>query len=199
MSTIRKLCTKCAVLSHGKLVYFGDVEKAIEIYSNTANVMRLKNDLRGIERKDSFTNYKVLIQEVEILRRESNVIEFGESLKFSLLIIAREKTSPVKLRCVVYNSSRNPIATSMSQELSVLELNVETKVTFSLDTKCLAPGKYRMKFELTHPDGYGSEEKFDFVSEAFYFEVIASSDVLSNLNWYPQYWGNIILPELEII
>ncbi len=199
MSTIRKLCTKCAVLSHGKLVYFGDVEKAIEIYSNTANVMRLKNDLRGIERKDSFTNYKVLIQEVEITGRTSNVLEYGEPITFKLLLLPKEKTSSIRLRCVIYNSSRNPIATSLSGELPELKINKENRISFSLNTKCLAPGKYRVKFELTHPDGYGSEEKYDFVSEAFYFEIIYASDSLSNLNWYPQFWGNIILPELEII
>ena len=32
MNTIRQLCTRCIVLEHGKLIFDGDVEKAIGIY-----------------------------------------------------------------------------------------------------------------------------------------------------------------------
>ncbi len=199
MSTIRKLCTKCAVLSHGKLVYFGDVEKAIEIYSNTANVMRLKNDLRGIERKDSFTNYKVLIQEVEILGRESNVIEFGENLELGLKLLCKTQVEKMKIRCIIRNAERVALATAMSPFLPELSTNEESSVNIELNTSHLSPGKYFVKLELTRPDGYGSEEKYDMVNEAFNFEVIDSKAGLENLNWYSHFWGSIVLPEIKIL
>lgn len=199
MSTIRKLCTKCAVLRQGKLVYFGDVEKAIGIYSNTANVMKLKNDLRSIERNDSFTNYKLLIQEVEILERDSNVIEFGENLKLKLRILSKQPAEKLKVRCIINNTERTPVATSMSSFLPEFSAREETSISMEINTNQLAPGKYRVKLELTHPDGYGSEEKFDMVNEAFCFEIIDSKSKLANLNWYPQFWGNIVLPEIRIL
>lgn len=36
MNTIRQLCTRCIVLDHGKLIFDGDVEKAIDIYAQAA-------------------------------------------------------------------------------------------------------------------------------------------------------------------
>ena len=35
METIRRLCDRCIVLDTGKIIYDGDVEKAIEIYSKS--------------------------------------------------------------------------------------------------------------------------------------------------------------------
>ena len=198
MSTIRKLCTKCAVLSHGKLIYFGDVEKAIEIYSNTANVMMLKNDLRSIERTDTFTNYKLIIQEAEILGRETNILEFGEKLKLGLKILCKQKPENTKLRCIIHNSERIPVATALSSDLPNFSEGRESDISLEIDTRKLAPGKYRVKLELTHPDGYGSEEKYDMVNEAFCFEIMASTSRIENLNWYPQYWGNVVLPEIKV-
>ncbi len=199
MSTIRKLCTKCAVLSHGKLIYFGDVEKAIEIYSDTANKMLLKNDLRNIERNDSFTNYKLIIQQAELLGRESNVIEYGEKLDFELLIFVKEVCQSAKLRCIIHNSERTPLATAVSKNVSFEKSGQEEKLQFSVDTSLLAPGKYRVKLELTKPDGYGSEEKYDMVNEAFNFEIMDTKSGLHNLNWYSHFWGNIVLPEIKVL
>ena len=38
MNTIRQLCTRCIVLDHGKVVFDGDVEEAIDIYSHRSDV-----------------------------------------------------------------------------------------------------------------------------------------------------------------
>ena len=37
MSTIRKLCTRCVVLDKGRIVFDGDVEKAISVYMNMSS------------------------------------------------------------------------------------------------------------------------------------------------------------------
>ena len=34
MDTVRTLCNRCIVLDHGKLIFDGDVEEAIAIYSD---------------------------------------------------------------------------------------------------------------------------------------------------------------------
>ena len=41
MNTIRQLCTRCIVLDHGKVIYDGDVEEAINLYLQRSDTSRV--------------------------------------------------------------------------------------------------------------------------------------------------------------
>lgn len=50
MSTIRQLCDRCVVLDQGRVIYDGDVEKAISIYMDTSEVNVPHYDLKNVGR-----------------------------------------------------------------------------------------------------------------------------------------------------
>ena len=57
MNTIRQLCDRCIVLSQGVMIYDGDVENAIKIYSNENDVkMQKYYDLSTLDRSDAIRN-----------------------------------------------------------------------------------------------------------------------------------------------
>ena len=50
MNTIRQLCDRCVVLEKGKLIFDGDVEKAIEIYMHQNEDFRLSYEYSNVKR-----------------------------------------------------------------------------------------------------------------------------------------------------
>ncbi|MBR4950487.1 MAG: ABC transporter ATP-binding protein, partial [Clostridia bacterium] len=52
MNTIRQLCDRCVVLDKGRVIFEGDVEKAIEIYISKNTRMNIVNELSDVKRRN---------------------------------------------------------------------------------------------------------------------------------------------------
>ena len=80
MNTIRQLCDRCVVMDHGKIIYDGDVEEAIAIYSQIQK--RDKSsfvDLTNARRFGSTENLRyVSFKTIEFLGKDINTFKKGE-------------------------------------------------------------------------------------------------------------------------
>ncbi|MBQ9117779.1 MAG: ATP-binding cassette domain-containing protein [Clostridia bacterium] len=190
MSTIRQLCDRCIVLSKGKVVFEGDVEEAILVYSN-AQKIEAKNyyELSELPRSGACTD-KFRMQTIKL---KSGKILDEADLDVSLGVKCTEASDNILLRMVVKSNSGNVVGTAFSDTYS---LKVGDNVLrFTFDTKSFAPGEYQcdiVLFEFTND----IQIRHDFVAGAFAFQI-EETEMPYNMRWNRRYWGDSKLPKMK--
>jgi lipopolysaccharide transport system ATP-binding protein len=191
MATIKTLCDRCIVLKKGQVVFDGDVDEAINVYSNDFNLSAKKEyDFTQGKRIDGITNeYKLLKGCLE-----KSDINLKENLKFTLDINAYKNDKDFLLRYVVFNSTGNTIGTAYSKLFALKEGH--NSIKFIFDTKNLVPGKYMIDLVLCQYKD-NSQTRHDIVVRAMAFNI-EESEVYYNMKWVSNGWGNIKFDDLEI-
>ena len=191
METIRRLCSRCIVLSHGKIIFDGDVEEGISCYSNENKIIPQKiydyeNTKRLFESKNECQLKKVMI--------ESEILDMNAPLNMSYSIKANRKIDGFIIRFVLINKYEKSIGTAYSNMVSLVSGDNILKVSF--DTSCLAPDTYYVDLILCEYDGK-IQIRQDIVNKAFAF-TIDETKIKYNVPWILNGWGNIVLPDLVI-
>ncbi len=190
METIRQLCDKCIVLEKGKIIFEGDVEQAIAVYSGKNKVEDCKEyDFSQKKRSVEITN----LCQMTGCYIEKNIIDNNKPLEFDLKIISSESIKNAMLRFVLFNSRNFAIGATYSEQF---DLNQgENTVSLSFDTAQLAPGVYVTDLILVEFDSE-IQVRHDIVVQAFVFEVI-ENEILYNMKWNSNGWGNIMFPVIK--
>lgn len=198
MSTVRRLCNRCIVLENGEVVFDGGIEKAIQKYLKSPEDMSLHNDFSNREIVDEQFNKKVKLLSLDLLDREHNQIEFGDTLHFRLKLVSYEHIKSVYLRCIINLLDDSRIGTAFSPEIGNWTKNEQKTVDCMMDISQLAPGRYGMWIIVYTTDGSGNEEKYDLVSNTLIFEVIDTHGQFYNSNWLSDSWGCTAYPMLQV-
>ena len=194
MNTIRTLCNRCIVLDHGTLIFDGNVEEAISIYLGSTLEEKKVYDLAP-EHDVSASTENIVMNTIELLN-DSNMITFGDKLRFKLSFTQKEEMQNLHFRFCIYLHDMTAIATSMSERI---DTGVgENECSFEINTSCLAPSKYILKIIALEPSEAGSQIRHDVVKRALAFEVV-SKNQLHNFEWDAKYWGNCVLPDAATI
>lgn len=194
MNTVRQLCTRCIVLDKGQIVFDGDVNTAIEIYSG----MKGQNlddfvDLGSLKRTDNFFGKEVRFIEFSIKNSQSGVISQSNNIEYLMTIDSSIQTENYCFRIMIYKNNGLPVAMAGIPKRA-LKLKVgENSLHGTIGSSVLAPGKYYLKFALFEVNDFGTERLLDMVDHAFHFEI-DSSNLLNNTPWLESYWGNVQIP-----
>ena len=197
MQTIRQLCDRVIVLKEGKVIYDGDVERGIEIYTETVDVDATSFDLK--EHKPRGTQHAI-IENVDITDRETCSWFYNEPIKFKIKINVKEDCENVRLYFIVRDLNvDNVFSKSESAEFTKLEKGKVYEYECSIgNADILAPGKYIAGLELWKYDGVATIH--DILPEVFAFEIL-SEDIENNsikpINWQSDIFGYMMLPEIE--
>ncbi|MBQ9729566.1 MAG: ABC transporter ATP-binding protein [Clostridia bacterium] len=191
MNTIRQLCTRCIVLDHGKMIFDGDIEEAISLYTmqNTKNV-RIDNDLAAVKRPSDLS--KNLFMEKLSVTQCSN-----GHLKFRLNFNAKKTFSSAVLRLVLFDATDNTLCTSHSDIIPNVKLG-SNSVLFDLNISCLMNGLYRADLILSDFDE-NMLQRHDLAVRAFRFEITDNEQVPYNLKWSTNSWGKIQLDNMQVV
>ncbi len=194
MNTIRQLCDRCIVLDKGKIIFEGDVEKAIEVYlgDNLKGVQH--NDFRHRE-YDKYITADIQINALDLMTE--NVIEYGDKLDFVLSVEARNDIQNLHFRNTILLPDRTAAATATTGALNVKKSDNEYYYRIEVDTSQLAPGKYIMQIVAFEPDNLGNQIRHDYVPLALSFEVVSSLNQLHNFEWDTRSWGTQALPQAK--
>ena len=191
MNTIRKLCDRCIVLNQGKIVFEGDVENAIAVYSNTKQFDFLnKNDVSALARRGSFTDQ----YHMNSVFLEKTLLVEQEKLRFDIAFDSKKKTDNVVFRIII-NNRFGPVGTTFSPYFSAVP--GENVVRFVLDVTLLAPGDYMASVVLSEFDD-DIQIRHDAVEDAFSFRI-EEHVPMHNLKWIREYWGDTRIPPLTIV
>ena len=194
MNTIRTLCDRCIVLDKGKVLYEGDVEKAIEVYLGSSRSDSLVYDFSNTLRNDN-PNYKVKLLGLRI-DRETNKLIKGEPLRIVLKCRVNEDVPDLRFRFEIYHSSGNIVGSALSKSNISVNKSTVIDVSMVLDTSNLAEGSYyaiALPYEI---DGAGHQIHTDRVEPAMFFDVI--NEESNSLIWLHRYWGSVIFNDIDI-
>lgn len=197
MNTIRQLCTRCIVLEHGRLIFDGDVEKAIELYLDSEKKrIQQSVDFTQVERNALLNNSPYHLMEFNFLNAEGPYLNIGDKLDFSLKIQAAQPSSEVCMRCMVY-FGENPIGMASTVSGNMVLNSGINEVSGHIDTSQLAPGNYKLKLALYQVNEFGTEQHHDVVDNMVYFSVNDGSAV-NNMTWLHRWWGSVRIPNIGI-
>lgn len=190
MNTIRSLCERCIVLDHGTVVFDGDVEDAISTYLGSSLEEKMVYDLLP-EREPSGSTENIVLHTLELLN-ESNMITFGEKIRFRIHYSQKEEMQNLHFRFCINLQDMRAVAMSMSERI---DSGIgENERSFEIDTSVLAPAKYILKIIALEPSEAGTQIRHDVARRAMAFEVV-SKNQLHNFVWDAEYWGNCVLPD----
>ena len=199
MNTIRQLCEECIVLDHGKVIFDGDVEKAISIYfgnkRNTAETDLHIDYVEGYQRKS--VEQGKLFDCFQIEGRDSVKFDCDETIMFSLSLSPQRDWKGINFRFELWDSEK-VFATALSDKEIDLFGNKHYKIDFQFDTKHIAPGVYRVNMVAYQFDSNGNELLIDGVYPGFRFEIDSRVTDNNKLVWLSRSWGNIHLQDVSI-
>lgn len=189
MATIRQLCNRCIVLNHGKVIFDGDVEKAIALYmDNSEYDFKSKYDFRDTKRFDGNNGF-VKLEELEIL----NDLPLAHREKMRMKLkwkVESDLVERFRIRFIIHDRMTEFVIGAVHTRDMTPDEPCEQAYEF--DTSDLAPGDYSVIVNVVNYDN-GKQTSYD-AFWAFGFEVSEESQG----NWYKP-WGAISFKELKEI
>lgn len=197
MNTIRQLCNRTVVLDHGRVVYDGDVETGISIYSDINDVKpEVINDCSKMKRTYFDLDHKHHIEKIEIMDKEEAIICDNEEMKLQIEFSSKETSKNLCFRMMFYYIDDTVAGMATTRPNIKAEVGMNTaKLKFV--PVSLAEGTYKVRIAFYSVNEYGTERLHDVLDCGFSF--VKTSDVLNNLTWNHRIWGHAAFPEIEII
>ena len=194
MSTIRRLCDRCVVLDHGKVVFNGDVEQAISIYSN--NIIKNDSYLDYSDYTRS-PNESRALQFLDMTMPEKKTSDFvkGEKTKVVLKCKANKDFENIGIRLEIMSPDDFVAGTIFSDKLISAKAGDSIELVTKLDTSNLAPGNYRVAMLAYEFNEQGYQVGVDRVFPAMFINVEQN---INDIHWLSNYWGHTQFNDLEI-
>ena len=195
MHSMLMLCKSGVLLEHGQIKSIGNIATIVDQYINEdTSKSSIEMYYKEKEKDPDITANYIRISSFKLLDEKSVAIHQGKRLNGRITIDSLLDVNDVRFRITILNMSGSAISMStMREELQVIK--GETTFDFQLDTSMLASGTYSLSFALVIND----KQVIDVVRKGFYFEIISNPQLVYNVDWQPQWFGNISGFELKRI
>ena len=198
MNTIRQLCTRCIVLDHGKVVFDGNTEAAINIYMEKNSKMAIINDCSFI-RTNKDIDLRLHIDKVIFANKtEIPLYRQGENIVFMIQYNAKQHIENIAFRIVLQTADRVRVGLTTTKPV-ILAHEGKNEISLKMNVEWLAPGRYSCSVVIYSVNDYGTEQVHDRVEVACSFEKILDLDKTNHMPWNSSWWGHMMIPELEIL
>ena len=189
MNTIRQLCDRCITLDHGKLIFDGDIEAAIDVYMGAKDNSYRYVDLAELERDAEFNPHPVTMLTLECLETENCIFEVGSSINLELKCISSKDIKEAFMRIIIKNLEGVPVTMLTVDKGFSLLTGVEKSLFFSLNISSIVPGKYTISPVIYEVNELGSQVHLDGLKDVLCFEIAQTLGFNNNMIWQPRYWG----------
>ncbi len=194
MNTIKQLCSRCVVLDKGEIVYDGEVDKAIGIYTENIKPLQAKGAFT-VEDKDERANGKVNITGYEILNGNGCKFNGKTPLKLALDYCCENDVKDVYFRAIFQADNGARIGTANTKPLSFTKTDNSRKV-FLLDLSNLIPAEYNIKITICKKNTNGGQEFIQVIRKGFNIVIVNDAERFS-FGWNNRAWGNVCLKDIE--
>ena len=196
MNTIRQLCSRCVVLDHGKIIFDGDVEKAIQIYIKHNMDYSVSKNYECIETPSWITRNDVKILSAEYVDKKNCSFENDEPLNIRLKWKNNCNINNLNARFVVYSSDDTKVCASFTYNFYSGKAGDISQADFSIDISALAPGDYQCYYVLFLANEFGTHIDVEYV-RGLDFSVTETTSP-GELSWRPNIWGKVKLPKAMV-
>lgn len=192
MNTIRQLCDRCIVLDHGAVVFDGDVEQAIAIYSHVGDLkVFTEKSLVDAERYCEVQNDRIAsFTRVRLLNETGNQYDSGSNMKLELAIEARKEIQSASARFTFWSKRGYSVASSFCFDFDHVKIG-ENRYIFDVPTNQLVSDVYDIGLVLLERSQLGSHSEIDVILSAFTIRILEDH----NFFWNPSQWGYVHLPD----
>ena len=190
MRTVRQLCDRCIVLDHGKVIFDGDTEKAIELYlpSGTEEKYREQWSFADDHKNHPVSDDRFSIEQFRFAEKAGYDIRKGTDLRFFLQISAKEACDSLFLRIIYYDKHDSLIGMADDKNNCMKLTKGVNLFEGSCNTSFLAEGKYKLKIELCALNDQGTESLYEAVDRVVQFRVV-EEPALKEKDWHHSWWG----------
>ncbi len=199
MKTIRHLCNRCIVMDKGRIIFDGDTEEAIRVYTQLNGLsdggVRFGGESRPFD-EYLRSNIRLNMESLNIIGGDT---EFRTGTCGDLCL---ECTAMIPLRRVGFRfefwaENGTKIGTMLSGNFVDLDPGHNT-IFIKIDFSHLSCGEYRADLVAYLFDDEGNEDILDGVYPGLVFTVTTPADRENYLDWHHVYWGNVRLHDLII-
>ncbi|MBR6245523.1 ATP-binding cassette domain-containing protein [bacterium] len=198
MATIRNLCSRCIVLDKGKIIFDGDVEKAIGVYMDNASGEFVTHYcFDGQRRSVPERGREIYLHSFDFLDKKIAKFFSLETMRFGFNVEGFKDIDNVRVRLEIRTVEGTNVGMSESQDSFCIKKGERSDYELEYDISNLAEGSYTLRLTLFELNDMGIHRGFDESTETIFFEII--EDEANRTNWLPQYWGRIKLPASKIV
>ena len=198
MNTIRQLCDRCIVLDKGKIIFAGDVEKAISIYMGIETPQQTFYQFDKKHHRHPASNDNFVIQSLRLMGKNNCLCDCGELLKLCMICTTKRKWENVHFRFEIKFHDGTPSGTMLTNESVDFSHNDRTMIQLSIDTSHLMPGQYTANIIAYTQNALGNEQFIDGVYPGFVFEITNNLNENHRLLWLHQHWGHVCLHNISV-
>lgn len=197
METIRRLCNRCIVLDEGLIVFDGDVDQAIAVYTGIQE--GLKSSFRFTEEFRPYGRFSHLfsIESLDLIGKETPKYQEETQIQFRIGCIAMDRLVGVRMRFELWYQDGSKVGSMLSNQISEV-LPGECEFLLEADLTGLTTGQYSVDIVAYTADQRGIECILDGVYPGIVFDLIQSSDTDHHVKWSHQYWGHVRLRDMKI-
>lgn len=197
MNTIRELCSRCIVLSQGRVVFDGDVEEAVKIYLGGEQDDFVSFQYpRDFEKRQTPDRQDIYINSAAYIGRTDNIFYDNEKLELTLEWQAVKDVNNLCLRIEVCDYRRIPVTAFVIEDFCSCQSGNTYKKTFSVDISQLASGGYYTRYVF-----------YNQRKENFPFETVEDVAGLTirrrktdvNKNKWQKKWGSVVMNDIELL
>ena len=197
MNTIQRLCSRCIVLDEGKIIYDGDVDKAITIYLGTDGSGELSytytQDYRPYDRQLR-RNLRFNMDGLKVLSSTSD-FQKGDRPELRLAYTAYRDLPRTGFRLELWSQNGVKVGTMLSGNFVDISEG-RGEIGLHMDLSHLTTGQYRADLVAFQFDDQGNEDILDGVYPGLTFQIRKSLSAEEYLDWHTNYWGSIRLHDL---
>ena len=200
MNTIRRLCDRCVVLDRGRVIFDGDVDRAISAYLGVKDQMLSEIEYGPMHRPDDYlirAKKRFSMEKLTLTDRSEPSYHGLETALLDLKCTAECELKQVGFRFEFWNQSGSKIATTLPGNFLDFPPG-EATVRIALPLGRFVSGRYTADIIAFQLIGQGEEFKIDAVYPGFSFDVEQTPDVHNYMEWQTQYWGSIRLDDLSL-
>ena len=185
MGTIQRLCTRCIVLDHGRVIFDGPVDDAIGLYLSNKGASSSMTDLESFER-NQWVIKDVIMSSIQQLGSGNGIYMQDSKLDFELFwkTSASAVLENLILRATIIHQS-GCIAGFCSIGLGNHGPNEMNHTRVSVDLRGIVPGNYYVTLDMNEVTMTGADRWNDCCEQALQITIEKSADPLPGK--YPDY------------
>ena len=197
MSTIRRLCDRCIVLDEGRIIYDGNVDKAISLYMGTGD--QLRKEFRYTEANRPYGHFSDKFLFERLVLAEAEIPRYAENGKayFNIDCKALQEIQNVRLRMEFWYQDGIKIGSMLSNSVDTIREGA-CRFRLEMDLTGFMAGKYSADLVAYTVGLNGMQELLDGVYPGIIFEVENSPQADHYVEWDHQYWGHIRLHDMQL-
>lgn len=199
MSTIKQLCNRCIVLNHGKMLYDGKVDDAIQIYigEEENNLIRYY-DLKNSERSPYQPGTKIRLQSIEFIEKDAPIYSSDEMIRMKLKWMGIENLGEIHFYFILRYIDGTTVGMAESEPIGKAIKGEEGEAIVQFDIKNLADGMYYFIPDIYTINKQYQHQSYDHPMNKIYFKIL-SNDGRKGIYWQRQYFGSVSLNKITLV